>query len=73
MTDQETRARARARARRGSGLGPAVFHQAVSILQARHHLAEIVAYEMLVHGAAESGTSVREAAEAVIAGSSATA
>jgi hypothetical protein len=43
------------------------------ILVARHHVAETAAYEMLVHGAAESGTSVRQAAEVVTAASSATA
>ncbi len=64
MTDQTVTTRPRVRA--GSAQGPTVFRQAVSILQARHHVAEMDAYEMLVHEAVKAGTSVREAASTIV-------
>ena len=55
--------------RRASEGGAGVFHQAVAVLQARHDVTEMDAYEMLVEGAADAGTSVREVAHAVLANS----
>ena len=51
---------------RGSGQGPGVFHQAVALLQAEHHITQMAAYEMLVNRAVRAGTSVREIATRVI-------
>jgi len=70
MRDQETTTRSVGR--RGSGRSPGVFHQAVAALQAEHRVAELVAYEMLVDGAVQAGTSVRDVAQAVVARSAPT-
>ena len=53
-----------------SGTGPAkgVIHQAAAVLQDRHQVSDMVAFEMLVRGAADAGTSVREIAHAVLEG-----
>ncbi len=66
MRDQDLRFKAPEQSRRGSAEGPSVFHQAVSILVAKHGVTENAAYEMLVHAAVEAGTTVREVAKAVI-------
>ena len=50
--------------------GAGLFHQAAAVLQARHDVTEMAAYEMLVAEAADAGTSVREVARAVLAGTS---
>lgn len=46
--------------------GPQVFHRAVEVLKAKHHLSDSDAYTMLVQASVESGTSVREAARDII-------
>jgi AmiR/NasT family two-component response regulator len=46
--------------------GPEVFHRAVEVLKAKHHVSNAAAYAMLVQGAVTSGTTVREAATAVL-------
>lgn len=66
MSDQATTTRPRARG--VSDQAPTLFRQAVTILEAKHQVAEMVAYEMLVHGAVAAGTSVREAARAIVEG-----
>ena len=50
--------------------GPAkgVIHQAAATIQERHQVSDMVAFEMLVRGAADAGTSVREIAHAVLEG-----
>ena len=45
-----------------------VIHQAAAILQEQHQVSDMVAFEMLVRGAADAGTSVREIAHAVLEG-----
>jgi len=45
-----------------------VIHQAAALLQEQHQVSDMVAFEMLVRGAADAGTSVREIAYAVLEG-----
>ena len=45
-----------------------VIHQAAAILQEQHKVSDMVAFEVLVRGAADGGTSVREIAYAVLEG-----
>ena len=52
----------------GTGSAKGVIHQAAAILQERHQVSDMVAFEMLVRSAADAGTSVREIAYAVIQG-----
>ena len=47
-----------------------VIHQAAAILQEQHQVSDMVAFEMLVRGAADAGTSVREIAHVVLEGHS---
>lgn len=54
---------------RASEGGAGVFLRAAEVLQAQHDVTEMTAYEMLVQEAADAGTSVRDVAYAVIAGS----
>jgi len=49
--------------------GAGVFLRAAAVLQAQHDVTEMTAYEMLAQEAADAGTSVRDVAYAVIAGS----
>ena len=46
----------------------AVFRHAAAIYRDQYRVTEQRAYAMLVHGAAEAGTSVRQMAHSVIAG-----
>ena len=46
---------------------PDVFHRAVEILRAKHHVSESLAYEMLVRGSMQAQTTVRETATKIIA------
>lgn len=64
MSDQATTTRPRVRS--GSERGPTVLRQAASILEARHQVSEMAAYEMLVTRAVQAGSSVREAARAIV-------
>ena len=66
MSDQDTRVKALVQSRRASDEGPSVFHQAVSILMAKHGVTENAAYKMLVHGSVEARTTVRQVAKAII-------
>ena len=59
--------------RRAPGQSPAVFHRAATLLMAKHHVTEVVAFHMLVDEAVDSGRTVRETARAVIMESSGTA
>ncbi len=52
----------------GTGRAKGVIHQAAAILQEQHQVSDMVAFEMLVRGAADAGTSVREIAYAVLEG-----
>jgi len=45
-----------------------VIHQAAALLQEQHQVSDMRAFEMLVRGAADAGTSVREIAYAVLHG-----
>ena len=45
-----------------------VIHQAAALLQEQHQVSDMLAFEMLVRGAADAGTSVREIAYAVLDG-----
>jgi hypothetical protein len=45
-----------------------VIHQAAAILKKRHQVNDMVAFEILVRGAADAGTSVRKVAHAVVEG-----
>jgi hypothetical protein len=45
-----------------------VIHQAAAVLRDEHQVTDMVAFEMLVRGAADAGTSVRELAHAVLEG-----
>ena len=45
-----------------------VIHQAAAIIQEQHQVSDMVAFEILVRGAADAGTSVREIAHAVLQG-----
>ena len=47
-----------------------VIHQAAALLQEQHQVSDMIAFEMLVRGAADAGTSVREIAYAVLDGQS---
>ena len=47
-----------------------VIHQAAALLQEQHQVSDMLAFEMLVRGAADAGTSVREIAYAVLDGQS---
>ncbi|MET0998480.1 MAG: ANTAR domain-containing protein [Marmoricola sp.] len=49
-----------------SARGPEVFHRAVEVLKTKHHVDDAAAYSMLVQASVEAGTSVREAARAII-------
>ena len=49
--------------------GPEVFHRAVEMLVVEQHITEGDAYARLVRSAGEAGTSVREAATAIVEGS----
>jgi len=51
-----------------SGPAKGVIHQAAAILQERHQVSDMVAFEMLVRSAADAGASVREIAHAVLEG-----
>jgi hypothetical protein len=53
-----------------SGTGPAkgVIHQAAAILREQHQVSDMIAFEILVRGAADAGTSVREISHAVLEG-----
>ena len=45
-----------------------VIHRAAALLQEQHQVSDMLAFEMLVRGAADAGTSVREIAYAVLDG-----
>ena len=47
-----------------------VIHRAAALLQDQHQVSDMLAFEMLVRGAADAGTSVREIAHAVLEGHS---
>ncbi len=46
--------------------GPEVFRRAVELLTTKHDVDESTAYSMLVEASVEAGTSVREAAQAIV-------
>jgi hypothetical protein len=52
--------------RRAPGHSPAVFHRAATVLMAKHHITERVAFHMLVDCSVDSGRTVRETAQAII-------
>ena len=60
------------RIRRAPRQSTAVFHRAATVLMAKHHVTEYVAFHMLVDGAGDSGRTVRETARAIITESSRT-
>ncbi len=57
---------------RASEGGTGICRRAAAVLQARHDVTEMAAYEMLVNEAAAAGTSVREVAIVLLAGSAQT-
>jgi hypothetical protein len=52
----------------GAGSAKGVIHQAAAIIQEQHQVSDMVAFEILVRGAADAGTTVREIAFAVLEG-----
>ena len=52
----------------GSERAKGVIHQAAEVLERQYDVTDMVAFEMLVRGAADAGTSVRDLAYAVLEG-----